>query len=228
MPKWSPYDATVIYQSATGKGLVLMQVAPTGGLPPRVVVPEGAWGRGFATNDGRFLLHTFANKDTGLDVMVQPLAGGAPMPLLVAPGDQNLVAMSPDGRWAIISEGPTSVTIRRLNLEAATPSLGAPTSLGLTLLSEDSVAMRRDGREIYSLSADNTLKAVSVTPAGDGVVLGAPTTLFKLPLGEGSFDVNADGTEFFLSETPFAAAQTLRILTNWESRLSAAARGPAR
>jgi hypothetical protein len=126
--------------------------------------------------------------------------------------------MSADSRWVVVTENATA-SLRSLIVEGGKLSLGAPFSLGLTQLSNDAVAMRRDGREVFSLSADNTLKVVSVTPAGNGVVLGPPTTLFKLPVGEGSFDVNADGTEFILNETPFAQGQTLRVLTNWDRRL---------
>jgi hypothetical protein len=51
------------------------------------------------------------------------------------------------------------------------------------------------------------------------LTLGAPQTLFKLPPGTGEFSVNADGSQFVVLETPFAAGQTLRVLTNWENRL---------
>ncbi len=56
--------------------------------------------------------------------------------------------------------------------------------------------------------------------ASGGLTLGAPTTLFKLPAGDGSFTVNGDGSQFVAREQPFAAGQTLRVLTNWEKRLA--------
>ena len=50
--------------------------------------------------------------------------------------------------------------------------------------------------------------------------LGPPKTLFKLPAGDGSFSPSAHGNEFVVQELPFAKGQTLRVLTNWEKRLS--------
>jgi len=34
-----------------------------------------------------------------------------------------------------------------------------------------------------------------------------------------AFAANSKGTEFVLGEAPFAAGQTLTVLTNWEARL---------
>jgi hypothetical protein len=31
--------------------------------------------------------------------------------------------------------------------------------------------------------------------------------------------VNADGTQFVIAETPNTVGQTIRVLTNWESRV---------
>ena len=61
---------------------------------------------------------------------------------------------------------------------------------------------------------------MTLTPAGDGLTLGPPKTLFKLPAGDGSFSPSAHGNEFVVQELPFAKGQTLRVLTNWEKRLS--------
>ena len=220
LPTWSRDGSRVFYHGRVATERVVFQVAPGGGDQPKAVSPN-AYGRAFATADGKFIISSAPSEKTGLDLVSKSIqADGAPVPLLVAPGDQNLAAMSGDNRWVVTTEGTASVSLRRLIVEGGTLSLGAPSSLGLTLAFSDAVAIRRDGREVFALAADNTLKVVSVTPAGNGVVLGPPTTLFKLPVGDGSFDVNADGTEFILNESPFAQGQTLRVLTNWDRRLS--------
>ena len=41
----------------------------------------------------------------------------------------------------------------------------------------------------------------------------------RVALSHDDGSVTADGREFVLAETPFAASQTLRVLTNWEARL---------
>ena len=80
--------------------------------------------------------------------------------------------------------------------------------------------VRADGREVFVSSVDGILKSIALTLVGDTVTLGAPTTLFKLPAADASFAANGDGTQFVVLEKPFAAGQTLRMLTNWETRLS--------
>ena len=81
--------------------------------------------------------------------------------------------------------------------------------------------LRNDGREVFFVTADSSLlNPWSLTPAGEGLTLGPPKTLFKLPTGDGSFSPSAHGNEFVVQELPFAKGQTLRVLTNWEKRLS--------
>ena len=73
---------------------------------------------------------------------------------------------------------------------------------------------------MFIVTADGSLKSVTLTPASDGLTLGPPKTLFKLPTGDGSFSPSSHGNEFVVHELPFAKGQTLRVLTNWEKRLS--------
>ena len=54
------------------------------------------------------------------------------------------------------------------------------------------------------VTADGSLKSVTLTPAGDGLTLGPPKTLFKLPTGDGSFSPSAHGNDFVVHELPFA------------------------
>ena len=69
-------------------------------------------------------------------------------------------------------------------------------------------------------TADGSFKSMTLTPTVEGLALGPPKTLFKLPTGDGTFSPSAHGNEFVVTELPFAKGQTLRVLTNWEERLS--------
>jgi hypothetical protein len=51
------------------------------------------------------------------------------------------------------------------------------------------------------------------------VAIGATTPLFMTPPGADAITVNPTGTEFVVTEQPFAAGQTLRVLTRWDARL---------
>jgi len=217
-PTWSADGSTLFYSGRQDEENVLFQMALTGGVPPTVIVTDNL-GLARATSDGRFILFTTVGAKTGLDLMVKPLAGdGTPVPLLAGPGDEGIASLSADDRWAVVYDSIGTAAIRRFSVNDGAPALGAPFSLG-SFRSGQPPLIRRDGREVFISATDGTLQAIPITPAGDGVILGAPQTLYRLPAGDGTFTVNADGTEFVVTETPFAAGQTLRVLTNWEARL---------
>ena len=83
---------------------------------------------------------------------------------------------------------------------------------------------RRDGRELYYVSTDREIMAVSVTDPTENT-FGSPQPLFPAPLpstafggGLDLFDSNYDGTQFFLitddgdsrSELP-----AITVIVNW-------------
>jgi hypothetical protein len=80
-------------------------------------------------------------------------------------------------------------------------------------------ALRPDGREVIVIDRSGMVKAVAITPSGDTVAIGATTPLFMTPPGADAITVNPTGTEFDVTEQPFAAGQTLRVLTRWDARL---------
>ncbi len=218
-PTWSADGETLFYSGRQDDENVLFRMALTGGVPPAVVVTDN-FSLGRATSDGRFILFTTVGATTGLDLMAKPLTGdGTPVPLLAGPRDEGIASLSADDRWAIVYDSASTASIRRFSADGGTPALGAPFSLGVDFRSGQPPVIRRDGREVLISAADGTLQSIPITPAGDGVILGAPQTLFRLPAGDGTFSVTANGTEFVVTETPFAAGQTLRVLTNWEARL---------
>ena len=179
---------------------------------------------GFATGDGRFVIYTANNPKTGRDIMALPLSGTrAPVTLAATAANETVESLSADGRWLTMTSdagGQKARAIRRLVTTGDTPVLTSTFSLGVVGVGGAyfGSSIRADGREVF-ITDDGALKSISLTPDGDGLTLGAPRTLFTMPRGDGSFSVSADGNMLIVTETPFAAGQTLRLLTNWEKRL---------
>jgi Tol biopolymer transport system component len=81
---------------------------------------------------------------------------------------------------------------------------------------------RRDGKEIFFLSADNKMTAADVKASGSGFEVGAIHTLFATrPYGVfGRFDVTADGQRFAI---PYEAGQpsaAITLVVNWPAELA--------
>jgi hypothetical protein len=79
---------------------------------------------------------------------------------------------------------------------------------------------RQDSRELYYLSLDGTVMAVTVT-ANPGFHAGTPEPIFKVPAGfnrAGSLgEVSPDGQRFLLALPKGGEArQEFTVVTNWE------------
>ncbi len=218
-PSWTPDGRAIIYEGNIEGKRVLYRMALDSGAQPTLIV-NGNFAGGFETADGRFVIFTASNPKTGLDAMALPISGsGTPVPLATTPANELVASISDDGRWVTITDfaGGSNI-VRRLITKSGTPTLGGTFSLGSDAVNGS--VLRRDGGEVFFKTADASLMSVTLTPAGEGLTLGPPKTLFKLPTGDGSFSPSAQGNEFVVHETPFAKGQTLRVLTNWEKRLS--------
>jgi eukaryotic-like serine/threonine-protein kinase len=81
---------------------------------------------------------------------------------------------------------------------------------------------RRDGKELFFLSADRQMMAVAVKPGID-TEFGPPTALFQLPTypsaaGIGGYDVSPDGQKF-LAPIRRGTSPSLHVVVNWQAGL---------
>jgi hypothetical protein len=77
---------------------------------------------------------------------------------------------------------------------------------------------RRDGKELYFLSADNHLMAAVVSlPANDlAIEFGKPAPVFPSPLADGStYAPSADGARFLIN-APAEEAPPILVLSDWK------------
>ena len=84
---------------------------------------------------------------------------------------------------------------------------------------------RRDGKELFYISKDGAMMAVSVETSASSFTAATPHALFAAPLltiNDFSFfyDVTPDGKRFLLvSPSEKGRSRPVSVLTNWQSRL---------
>jgi eukaryotic-like serine/threonine-protein kinase len=136
----------------------------------------------------------------------------------------NLVAanarFSPDGRWIAYNStesGRTEVYVMPSgNVGGRWQVSGGGGILPI---------WRRDGKELFYWSLDNTLVSVSVQARNDAVVVGASQPLFRLRNALGNvgitspYEATGDGQRFMVIESPQQAAKPITLVTNWTAEL---------
>jgi Tol biopolymer transport system component len=208
---WSPDGKSLVYVANRGSGPGLYQTTLDGASPEKLlyapVIPRGAlnWAM-----DGRFILIGVGN-----DWSLLPATGGRePFPILPM-GSFGPPRLSPNSQFVghvSGDEGSPQVWVRRV----ATPE-GEPVVDGMRwkVSTEGSVGMvrwRSDGNELYYLTLDGRVMAVSITTNPE-FKAEPPRMLFRAPSGfplatatAGAFaDVSADGQRFVFV-LPFSEA----------------------
>ncbi|MBI3695088.1 MAG: PD40 domain-containing protein [Acidobacteria bacterium] len=138
-----------------------------------------------------------------------------PVPFLETEFNEFFGRFSPDGKWiayASNESGPYEVYVR-----------GFPKSGGQWMVSNGGGSRprwRRDGKELFYLTADRKLMAVEVKAAGATFEYGQPRELFQTSaanLGNTDvYDVTADGKRFLVNTAlEEAAATPITVVENW-------------
>jgi hypothetical protein len=79
---------------------------------------------------------------------------------------------------------------------------------------------RRDGRELYYVSPDNKLMAVSVSASGDALRFGIPLILLNTRLrGIYNFAIGPDGGFLMPSQPEGEPAPPMKVVVHWETEL---------
>jgi DNA-binding winged helix-turn-helix (wHTH) protein/Tol biopolymer transport system component len=213
-PLWSPDGESVAFTSRAGLDLYVRRIGDPRARPLL---------RGLATKvlndwspDSRHIVYTEHDPETGLDLWRLPLSGGPAEPLLKTSFNEAQPRISPDGRWvAYVSDrsGVQEVYVQRY------PQLDDPQRISIGGGAQPQ--WRADQRELFFLSPDRSLMAVSVTGA-DRLSFGAPRWLFRVSLGSGpfgardSYAVTADGQSFLVdARHGDNAFSPITLVINW-------------
>ncbi|MCA1660594.1 MAG: hypothetical protein LC642_08695, partial [Verrucomicrobiaceae bacterium] len=158
-PLWSPDGSRIVFTSNREGVRNLYQKIASGGGNEEVLlksteekVPDD-W-----SSDGQFIVYQTINRKTKWDFWVLPMSGDRqPFPFLQTEFNEQAAQFSPDGKWIAYSSdesGAPEVYVQTF-----------PASGGRWRVSTDGGRQprwRRDGRELFYITADGKLMAVDV------------------------------------------------------------------
>ena len=207
---WSPDSQSIVYRGREGE--LYSRPVGRGEEQPFVVDKRSkdplAW-----SPDGRHFLYRASGN--GNDLWIRPSAPGqAPYPFIATAFGEPAGSFSPDGRWmAYVSDesGTQEVYVTAF-----------PSGHGKTRVSSDGglfPRFRKDGKELFYITADGRLMAAAVTPSSTTFQVGPALLLFQTTAvpGPGSpYVVSPDGQRVLInSAIPSTDPPSLSIVFNW-------------
>ncbi len=221
-PIWSPDGKQILFSSNRKLGTQLyLKNADGSGSEEEVADPGGGasapvnvwdWSHG-----GKYVLFRKANELWSLSWPER-----VAKPLFQAKWTVRNAQFSPDGRWMAYASNETG------NMEIyVSPFLNANGKWQVSSGGGQEPRWRQDGKELFYVSADGKMMAVTVTP-GPSFKAGSPVLLFQThrrqPVSSQdvfSYDVSGDGQRFLiLTKVDEANAAPLSILLNWASEMN--------
>ena len=217
-PIWSPDGARIAFRVGSMKGApALYWLAFRGsGSPEPILPPSGPQRAEDWSPDGRFILYFAARTEAGSGLWVVNTEGERkPRKILSETTDPAYAQFSPDGRWIAYCSPESGRS------EVYLTSFPEPTErLRVSVSGGSRPRWKRDGSEIYFMSADNEMIATPVRRA-EGVEIGQARPLFRIdPAGWSDYDVTPDGTRFLaVARIPVQDADAIAVTANWLSLL---------
>ena len=217
-PVWSPDGTRIAFGIRSWSDpRILHWLALRGSGSPEPILPPGGIQRAEDWSpDGRFLLYFGARTEGGSGLWVVNLEG-EPKPRRLVSGttDPAQAQFSPDGHWIAYcspESGRSEVFLTSF------PESGE--RIRVSVSGGSRPRWKRDGREIYFMSADSEMIAIPVRLAAN-VEIGQPRPLFRIdPPGWNDYDVTSDGARFLaVAKIPVQDADAIAVTANWLSLL---------
>ena len=220
-PVWSPGGDRIVYSSnRAGAFSPFWRLSSGAGDEEQILVGKYIWPDDWSS-DGRFILYEDSGPDTGSDLAVLPVTGDRkPSSFLKTKFTEMHGQFSPDGRWVAYTSdesGRTEVYVQPF-----------PPAGGKWQISVDGggqASWRRDGREIFYVTPERDLMAVSVSTQSL-FKAGVPQRLFTLPtpdLGltnsKNNHVVAADGQRILVNTLAEETSPPIIVVLNWASIL---------
>lgn len=226
---WSPDGNRIVFHSDRNTGFYdLYQKSSTGTGNEELLLqsPEQKYPADWS-RDGRFLVYETMNTPESItaDLWVLPLSGEPkPFLFLKTPFHETQAQLSPDGQWmAYVSNESGRDEVYLASFPK--PSLKVRVSTG----GGRQPRWRRDGKELFFISLDSKLMAVSI-PREPASGVGTPEALFEAPFspsGTGvpypatsfQYDVTADGQRFLMRTPAADSTVPITVVLNWTAAL---------
>lgn len=216
-PVWSPDGSRILFASIrTGKSGIYQKLVT--GAGKEVLLCQTAslsiptdWSR-----DGRFAIFENIDAHTRYDVWVLPLSGDRkPFPFLQTESRELNGKLSPDGRWLAYQSDETGRPEVYVQTFPGQEGKWQVSATGGTR-----PVWRRDGKELFFISADDRLMAVDVK-SGVRFEHGVPKPLFEARTPSyATFDVSRDGKRFLMANLlDQGATQAMTVVINWQAGL---------
>lgn len=168
--------------------------------------------------DGRYLVFSQMDAQTGLDLFLLPLTGKGeekPLPLLATPASERQASISPDGRWiAYTSDESGALEVYAQEF----PGLGSKRILSVG--GGAGPAWARGGAELLYLSTDRRLMSIEFGPAGVRSP-GTPVPLFAPPLAgdvwqaRNFYVASRDGQRVLFNAVENTDSIPITVMVNW-------------
>ena len=224
-PVWSPDRSRIAFTAQRGGEFGIYQKATNGSRTEQVLVglteaPKfpNAWSR-----DG--LLYTQRDVRTKNHLWILPTASdgtpsGDPTPFADSVFNESQGQFSPDGHWIAYTSDESGQPEIYVQPSPAPAGGGSRTPVSSSGGTEP--RWRRDGRELFYLSPDGKLMAVSVTE-GPTFTADIPHALFQVPVTSNDlrvfhWDAAPDGQRF-LFDTRKTSSELLTVVLNWQQEL---------
>ena len=218
---WSPDQRWIAYDSIRVSPQYGIYVAPVDDPAAERLVAETSSGAGvdFWTPDGKSIVYEVAENNGQWGFWKVAVDGsGTPEPYLPEPASQTAATLSPDGRWVAYSSnvsGRDEIYVRE--------SDGSGSVIRVSASGGRQPLWRRDGRELFYLSAVDELVAVPVA-LGEPPEFGRPEILFQTRTDETTdrqYEVTADGQRIIVNESLTAMSERIVVTTDWQQLFSA-------
>jgi len=222
-PIWSPDGTEVLYRGNDQGMVTLMRARVDGSAPPVELMREKGTIRAVGWSpDRRHILIERIEPGLAAEVFIFPADDPKQItPLFTGPANDTWPVFSPDGRWIAFTSnrsGRPEAYVVRFRGDQSPPALGGhPQQISTD--SGGAYTWRRDGKELLLGTRDQQLWAVAIDARGESISSGQPTPLFRMPSIHGQIGITPDHDRVLVPEYPYAAGQTIRVLTNWQHRL---------
>ena len=218
---WSPDGTSVVFSALTNEFTIYRKSSAGGGEQESLLAsPEALYPTDWAP-DGKHILLDAVNSSkgerTGADVAMLTLSGDRKLvPLVRTPYKEANGRFAPSGAWFAYDSEESGVA--QIYVQPFPPD-GRKWQISKT--DGTLPVWRRDGKELFYMTGDRRLMAVSITVNGKELNAGVPQELFETryrTIADG-FDVSPDGQRFLLPVERDAAPTPITVVLNWMAAL---------